>query len=223
MKIECKDLPYVLRQEEPELLKALEVHTEACALCREQFKIWKEISLAAGLLRQEWESPGLWPRIHQVLAAESQAAKSTRWWTRLMSGWHVPAAVLALILIAISGVWVLMRNSETAPAAGNRVDQRQPLLTEQALRDIESAEAAYIQSIEKLSTVVEPKVQQASSPLLISYREKLMLIDAAISECRANIERNRFNAHLRQELLSVYREKQDTLQQILREDKHELR
>ena len=223
MKIECKDLPYVLRHEEPELLKALEVHTEVCALCREQFKIWREISLAAGQLRQEWESPGLWPRIHQALAAESQGSKSTRSWSSLMSSWQVPAAVLALILIAISGVWVLLRNSETAPVTDNRVDQRQPLLTEQALRDIESAEAAYIQSIEKLSAVVEPRVQQASSPLLISYREKLMLIDAAISECRANIERNRFNAHLRQELLSVYREKQDTLQQVLREDKHELR
>lgn len=219
MKIECKDLPYVLRHEEPELLKALEVHTETCAPCREQFKIWKEISLTAGQLRQEWESPGLWPRIHQALAAESQGSKSTRSWNSLMSSWQVPAAVLALILIAISGVWVVLRNSETAPVTDNRVDQRQPLLTEQALRDIESAEAAYIQSIEKLSAVVEPRVQQASSPLLISYREKLMLIDAAISECRANIERNRFNAHLRQELLSVYREKQDTLQQVLREDK----
>jgi hypothetical protein len=223
MKIECKDLPYVLRHEAPELLQALEVHTEACALCREQFKIWKEISLAAGLLRQEWESPGLWPRIHQALATESQSSTSTRSWSSLMSRWQVPAAVLALILIAVSGVWVLMRNSETAPVTENRLDQRQPLLTEQALRDIESAEAAYIQSIERLSAVVEPRVQRASSPLLISYREKLMLIDAAISECRANIERNRFNAHLRQELLSVYREKQDTLQQVLREDKHELR
>jgi hypothetical protein len=223
MKIECKDLPYVLRHEEPELLKALEVHTDACAPCREQFKRWKEISLAAGRLRQEWDSPDLWPRIHQALAAESQRSSSTRTWSGLVSSWQVPAAVLALILIAVSGVWVLQRNSETAPVTDNRVDQRQPLLTEQALRDIEVAEAAYIQSIEKLSAVVQPRVEQPSSPLLISYREKLMLIDAAINECRANIDRNRFNAHLRQELLSVYKEKQDTLQQILREDKHELR
>ena len=61
------------------------------------------------------------------------------------------------------------------------------LLTEQALRDIESAEAAYIRSIEKLSKLVEPKLEQATSPLTLTYRERLMLIDSAIAELRAGI------------------------------------
>jgi len=67
---------------------------------------------------------------------------------------------------------------------------------------------------------VEPKLEQPASPLMISYREKLMLIDSAIAELRAGIERNRFNAHLRQELLAIYQQKQRTLQEMMREDRN---
>jgi hypothetical protein len=49
-----------------------------------------------------------------------------------------------------------------------------------------------------------------------------MLIDAAIVECRANIERNRFNAHLRRELISIYQEKQRTLEDVMRINKNDL-
>jgi len=49
-----------------------------------------------------------------------------------------------------------------------------------------------------------------------------MVIDAAIAECRGRIETNRFNAYLRRELLSVYREKQRTLEDLMREDKNAL-
>ena len=53
---------------------------------------------------------------------------------------------------------------------------------------------------------------------MVSYREKLLLLDAAIAECRANIEQNRWNAHLRQELLEIYQQKQRTLQDVVREE-----
>jgi hypothetical protein len=56
----------------------------------------------------------------------------------------------------------------------------------------------------------------------MSYREKLTLLDTAIAECRAQVERNRHNAHLRRELLDIYAEKQRTLQQVLQEEKNAL-
>jgi len=52
----------------------------------------------------------------------------------------------------------------------------------------------------------------------MGYREKLLLLDSAIAECRARIDRNRFNALLRRELLSLYQEKQHTLQQVMKEE-----
>ncbi len=43
-----------------------------------------------------------------------------------------------------------------------------------------------------------------------------MLLDSAIAEMRAEADRNRFNTHLRKELLAMYREKQRTLQDLMK-------
>ena len=43
-------------------------------------------------------------------------------------------------------------------------------------------------------------------------------LDDAIAECQSNIDRNRQNAHLRKQLLAMYSEKQQTLEDVLRED-----
>ena len=51
------------------------------------------------------------------------------------------------------------------------------------------------------------------------YREKLLVLDNAIAVLQDEVDRNRFNAHLRQELLSVYREKEITLRAILEESR----
>ena len=56
---------------------------------------------------------------------------------------------------------------------------------------------------------------------MVSYKEKLMLLDDAIAECQQNIEQNRKNAHLRKQLLAIYLEKQQTLREVLREGNHE--
>ncbi|HEX2522939.1 MAG TPA: hypothetical protein VHP35_12530, partial [Terriglobia bacterium] len=70
-------------------------------------------------------------------------------------------------------------------------------------------------------TLAAPRIDQPKSALLGIYREKLLLIDSAIEELRANIELNRFNAHLRNELLSIYREKQQTLEEVVKDEAHE--
>jgi len=230
MKLECKDLDYALREGSPELMEALAAHAEACPSCREDYGRWNEMSGAARALHKHWDSPNLWPRIHQALAEESQRTpQGARWAPRgilqfLSENWQAAAAGAAVVLLTVSVAWVFMRNSQPPVAQKLRTDQdaEKRLLTEKALHDIETNEAAYVQSIEKLSKLVEPKIEKSASPLLVSYREKLMLIDAAIVECRANIERNRFNAHLRRELISVYQEKQRTLEDVVRINKNDL-
>jgi hypothetical protein len=52
---------------------------------------------------------------------------------------------------------------------------------------------------------------------MASYREKLLLLDSAIDDLRAQTGQNPSNAHLRYELLAMYREKQTTLEAILEE------
>ena len=64
------------------------------------------------------------------------------------------------------------------------------------------------------------KLDQPTTPLLVSYKEKLMMLDDAIAECQSAINRNRQNAYLRTQLLTMYSEKQRTLQDVIREENH---
>jgi hypothetical protein len=205
----CGDLDDVLRDGDADAWSAARGHAQTCDDCRERLAAWDEITAQAPQLHHEWETPALWSRIETALARERRA--------RRRPAGRIWLGLAAVLLAGVAGTWLFVR--VLAPpriASENELPQR--LLSEGALRDVERAEADYVRSIEALSRAVAPETP--ATPLMMSYREKLMLIDAAIAECRAQIERNRFNAHLRRELLGMYREKQKTLQQIEKEDNH---
>lgn len=227
MNVTCHDRERILRDAEPAELRALALHAAACDACRAELALWNEISAAAPLLRKDWDDSALWPRIHQRLAEESvaQAQAAPRgtlpnWWQGLWNAWAghwKPAlAAVALLVLTVFGVAKLseMRNRQAPPVPTGALSPEQRLLSEQALREIEKNEAAYAQSIEKLSALVAPQSKEPETPLQASYREKLTILDAAIADLRAQAERNRYNAHLRRELLALYQEKQRTLQEL---------
>ena len=85
---------------------------------------------------------------------------------------------------------------------------------------MEKAEQQHVAAIDHLEKLAEPKLDTPDTPLMVSYKEKLMLLDDAIAECQKGIESNRNNAHLRKQLLAIYSEKQRTLQDVLREGNH---
>jgi hypothetical protein len=172
----------------------------------------EEISTAARGLHREWESPQLWPRIQATLAAEAAGAERRQ--ALFRPPWMTVAAAAAMLVLALTVVLRLRAPQGGVPPA----EAQRRLLSEKALREVERTEGDYVGSIDALAKVAEPKVQEADSPLMMSYREKLLLLDGAIAECRARIDRNRFNARLRRELLSLYREKERTLQQVMKED-----
>ena len=76
-------------------------------------------------------------------------------------------------------------------------------------------------AIERLEKTAGPELESPDTELMSNYKEKLMLLDDAIAECQTNVEQNRQNAHLRRQLLSMYSEKQRTLQAVMREGNHE--
>ena len=215
MTFTCRDLDEALLTDEPAALETARAHAETCPACRESLAAWDEASAAAPGLRRSWDSPDLWPRIHQSLAEESQRRSSREaGWRR----WLTAAAAAGLVAVVASGLVLWHPWTRTAPSSPLDDSQRR-LLTEQALQQVESSEAEYVASIEKLAAVARPLLDDPRSPLLASYREKLQLLDSAIAECRGALERNRFNAHLRRELLSIYQEKQRTLSALLEEER----
>ena len=218
--VECKDRESVLRSQDQALLEALKRHTQNCAMCAQELRWWNDISAAAREMHRNWDSPALWPRIQQALATESQAGHPRpRAWSlsqlwRSAPSWSLGAALVSLLVLTASGGWILMHRP--APLLAPEAQRR--LLTEQALREVEKSEAAYVASIQKLEALAGPKIESPGTPLLASYREKLLLLDTAIAECRTQVLQNRGSPQLRQELLSMYREKQQTLQEVIREE-----
>jgi hypothetical protein len=219
MNVDCGEFEKLLSEGISELPSSVAGHVRECPTCAQEWEAWQEIAQAAPSLRKTWESPDLWPRIRQTLESEVEKAGRRRWWhsgsfRQLSLHWQGATAVLILVLSGLGG-WMMLRPSQPAS-----VEEERRLLTEQALDEIESSENAYLKSIDKLSQLAAPKVRDPESAILSSYREKLLLIDSAIGELRNQVERNRFNAHLRQELLLIYQEKQRTLEEILKDEAH---
>ncbi len=201
----CSHLERALIEDTRAARAALEQHLPSCAGCRSAVRRMEAIRQAAAGFREPWDSPGLWPRIEEALARERGSAREAH----ANRGWQLAAAILAFLLLG-GLIW-----SGMAPSRPES-DLDRWVLRQSALGEVEIAERRHLQAIRRLSRLAEPELVEASTPLMISYREKLMLLDQAIMECRAGIDRNRNNTHLRKELLAVYGEKQRTLQELLR-------
>ncbi|HKF26039.1 MAG TPA: hypothetical protein VKB24_08685 [Candidatus Acidoferrum sp.] len=213
MNVTCKDRERIFLEGTPEEWSALAVHAAGCAGCREEVAAWTNLSVAASELHQEWDSPALWPRIERALEMESRRSGAS-WRERLLGGLHLTAlawqtAAAALLLVLISGSAVWMGFHRTPPPS------RGTFLSDRAVRDVEKAETAYEQAIDKLDAQARLQLDQASTPLLASYREKLQVLDSAIADLKAQAGVNPANGHLRRQLLAMYKEKQETLEEVL--------
>jgi len=179
-----------------------------------------ELSAAAKSLHREWESPELWPAIaREIAAVDSRSVRTFDRGSRMPSWVGMAAAALVIVSIGASLAFLgdrLFRDRGAQTTGAAR------LLNEEALDQVERAEAQYIEAIDALAAKVarETNSDAAPSPLVANLRERLLVIDAAIADCRAEIERNRFNTHLRRQLLTIYQEKRRTLEQILEQEQH---
>ncbi len=218
--MDCKEFEQMLQEGSAPIPEDAVKHARECFACHQDWQVWQEIADAAPGLRKEWASPGLWPHIRQSLVWEFPNPIRDRWWRisaqqPLWRRWQAVAAVVVMLVVS-GGGWMMLRQPKPVSLEAER-----RLLTERALSDIERDESAYLRSIDQLSRLAAPKVEQPRSALLTNYREKLLLIDSAIGELRSSIEQNRFNAHLRRELLEIYQEKQRTLEAVIKDEAHE--
>ena len=179
-----------------------------------------ELSAIARSLHREWDSPRLWPSIAAGILAHELAievglerpSRAPFWNGRWQA--VAAAAVIAITLAPTSWLgwrWFML---EPRPDPSTAEQRRQALLTEDALAAIERSEQQYMEAIADLTRLAAPRLDMPDSPLLVNLSERLEVIDAAIAEYRAEIARNRFNAHLRQQLLWIYQEKRRTLEQV---------
>jgi hypothetical protein len=217
MDVMCKDRDRIFEDGTAAEWAGLEAHAATCASCAEELRTWKALSLAAAELRDYSDSPALWSRIHQSLAEQAATIgehRQDRGWRSFLANfsvsWQTAAATAFVVLLMVSGIWILLRPVAPPPQQGS-------LLKSRALVDVEHAESAYVQAIDKLAGDAKPQLENPATPLMANYREKLMVLDSAIDDLRAQAGQNPSNAHLRYQLLAMYQEKQRTLEEILEE------
>jgi hypothetical protein len=217
MNIQCEDRDRIFEDGTPAEWAALEAHSANCAVCAEELRSWRALSAAAQDLRDYSDTPSLWPRIERALAEQAGKKPHARWrdWLNLGSGFTLglqTAAAAALVLIlTVSAGWVYFHRS------GPVAPDDHSLLKSSALAEVERTQAAYEQAIDKLAAQAKPQLENPTTPLQASYREKLLVLDSAIDDLRAQAGLNPSNAQLRQQLLAMYQEKQQTLEDILEE------
>lgn len=217
MKFECGDLERAL--EVSNLMPEAREHLKHCPACRREYRVWNDLSSAAKGLHEEWESPLLWPAIRRTLEAEEKLQPKPRLWAK----WHLSLALAAGVVLA-AGVllWSQFSGSRVAsrpaPAQTAARSADHDFLTDQALAEVERTETAYRESIGKLSTLAEPRLRKPASPVAVNCREKLLMLDSAIADTRSNLDHNRYNVRLRTDLADLYREKQQTLKELLTRD-----
>ncbi len=217
MKFECGDLERALAG--TELMPEAREHLKHCAACRREYRLWNDISAFGKDLHEEWESPELWSKIRRTLEAEPKPDPGNVWW-REWKIWSLAAAVLIVAGLFMWRPWQQGASPSATPDTLQTAEfpRDRDFLTEQALREVERTEAAYRQSIEKLSELAAPQLQRPVSAMAVNCRERLLMLDSAISETRTNLDHNRFNVELQSELAHLYSEKQQTLKELLSRD-----
>ena len=206
MTITCNQIDDLLFDGSPLAMETAARHAAECDSCAQTLAAWNELSDTAQSMRTTWENDMLWPRIERAIRAEKK---------RPAPRWLRQAAAAAVIIFALGAPLFYALRVQTREAAFDRT-----IIRVSALDEVERAERDHVRAIENLEKVAEVKLEDAESPLMISYKEKLMLLDDAIAECKENIDNNRQNAHLRRQLLAMYSEKQQTLMDVLKEDSH---
>jgi hypothetical protein len=204
MTITCSQIDDLLFDGSPLAMETAARHAAGCTACAETLAAWNDLSSTARSLRTTWENDMLWPRIERSLREQKKRSPMRRLW-------QYAAAIL--ITAGLGATMFYAVRVQTHQAAFDET-----ILRVSALDDVERAERAHLSAIEALENVTESRLEDPQTPLMTAYKEKLMLLDDAIDECQANIDRNRQNAHLRRQLLAMYSEKQQTLQDVMRED-----
>jgi hypothetical protein len=216
MNLTCSDRDRVFLDGTAEEWTALEQHAANCPDCAEEIRAWKALSSAAEELRDYREDLPLWARIETSLREnERQPAPKQGFWEKLdflrglTLGWQTALAGALVVALTVFGVY-MFRLRGTSSDIGQT-----SLLKNSALAEVERTERDYMKAIDRMATEAKPELDSANTPLMASYKEKLIVLDSAIDELRLEAGRNPSNAHLRYELLAMYQEKQETLQEVL--------
>jgi hypothetical protein len=178
-------------------------HLKTCSYCREQEQLDNRLMNLSRSLREPVQSPGLWERIeHTLTAEEQQRSKPIILGYRRSFAWYAAAAVLIIAVALGIYSWFFQKKHEPG------------LLTEAALKKVESKEQEYIKAIEELEKQALPRMANMNIELMLLYRDRLETIDDQIERCREALSENPANTHIRRYMLAALQDKKETLMEL---------
>jgi hypothetical protein len=218
MNVTCRDRERIFEDGTPAEWAALETHAAGCVACAEEVRAWKALSAAAKELQDYSPNLELWTCIERALVEEDarKAHRSARkkwfsFWPAISAGWQTALAGTLVLILTVSLSWIVIRR----PFGRGTRPPDASLLKSAALEEVEKSEREYEKAIDKLAAEAKPQLDDPATPLMANYHEKLLVLDSAIDDLRALAGLNPSNAQLRHQLLAMYREKQETLEEVL--------
>lgn len=194
-------------------------HLESCESCRaEAAEVGELRSAAAGLPREIRPPRDLWPAIDARLDADEVVPLRRARRTLPASGlsrWGLVAAALALVLVTAVVTAMLTRRWDQAMALKlEQAGEGPPAAAGTAPSGVADQEARFLAASQELLTGLEG--QRLAPETMAIVRRNLEVIDAAIVELRAALERDPGNGELTRMLLATYQRKIELLEQAAR-------
>jgi anti-sigma factor RsiW len=200
--------------------EAVDVHLRGCDVCRDEAEAARWLREEARALPREIQPPrDLWAGIEARIDAKrviafpkAPAAPAERpaqrpWWLRAPM---LAAAAVVLMLCSSVATALLLRQPGGAPvampAAGT---EAAPAYT--ALAAFEPAEVEFQRAIDDLAAVLEAGRDVLDPATIEVIETNLRIIDQAIAESRAALERDPNNRELANLLSAIYHRKVDLL------------
>lgn len=191
----------------------LEAHLRACARCRREAEGLRALlAEAAALPARVPPERDLWPEIR----AEIRRRKVVRLEPRAARAWPRRAALVAaaVALVAISSTLTMILRQprdDLSPTAGVPAPPDAAVLA-----GVDAWEVEVVRATRELTDALASGGEGLSPATIAILERNLRIIDDAIRESRAALERDPGNAALGQMLWATYKKKLDLLQQAAR-------
>jgi anti-sigma factor RsiW len=192
-------------------LDALSTHLATCTACQAAAASVRALRDRAAALPRSIEPPrDLWPAIAAAIAAERPQALPYPRRSRLI--WRFPAAAAAAVLLFAAGVGVAV------VVLGRVRSERdvQPTVRLATLAAYRQAGAGYQAAEGELRRVFESRRERLAPETVATIEDSLRLIDRAVAEAWAALERDPASRAARDAFTRLHRRKLDVLRTAAR-------
>jgi len=196
----------------------LREHLKQCARCESEFLIERELDKTVSRLPL-YRAPGhVWERIAGEIGGEEAALPAkvpfAERFGRFIGGLYPgtaalrPAAVWVFVAVIIASTGTYFATRALFP-----YDNEARML--QAANNLDETEREYLAAIETFSRHVDEQKNNIDPELYDLYMEKLAILDEYIERCRAAVGENEYNTNARMYLALAYKEKTETLREMV--------